>query len=163
MKHLFFIALILNGCGTHNDTDSKYESLCDRQPDSVSCTQHEETNLIPSYKDVYYSQFEMYDNFTYKTDKEKYGVEDYWFDGEVSNVKLEGDCEDISLTFISQNILDGYNPANFRLVMSGNNGIIYHSYVQVKTSDGTIFNFYKDYQYEDIEYMQYDNIGAFIR
>lgn len=163
MKYIIFVLIMLNGCGTYNDSHGKYKPFCERQPDSVSCTQYKPTSMIPSYRQMYDAHFEIYENFTYITDKEQYGVDDHWFDNQVSNAKFKGDCEDISLTFISQSILDGYNPANFRLVMSGKHGIIYHAYVQVETSDGIVFNFYKNEQYEDIEYMQYDNIGAFIR
>lgn len=138
-----------------------YKSMCDRQPNSMSCIKHEDTGHSPSLYEIQITAYTLYQNFTYITDKEQYGVEEYWFDNEVVDEELVGDCDDISLTFISQLLLDGVKPSNIRFIASGINGELKHYYVRVKLDNGSYYSFYKIDKYTDILYMQYDSIGVF--
>lgn len=164
MKNIIlFIIPFLFGCGSVDDTVSTgYSDLCKRQPQSMSCIKHEDTGIEPTYQFIERISSEMMGNFRYIEDIDKYGVKEYWFDNVTTNAMLEGDCDDISLTFISQLIMDGVKPSNIRLVASGIDGELKHYYVKVKLSYGMDFDFYKIDKYTDIMYMQYDNTGVFI-
>lgn len=162
MKYLLLILPLLVACSSTEDiVNSAYRGLCDRQPESMSCVNHEYIGYAPSFYYVNDVANEMSRNFIYASDTSRYGVDEYWFDGEKTSIKLIGDCDDISLTFISQLILDGVAPSNIRLVASGINGKLKHYYARVKLDDDTYYNFYIDNRYTDIMYMQYDNIGVF--
>ena len=166
MKPIYIIlsAIIINGCNsTGNIINNAYSNLCSNQPSSMSCIKHEDNGYYPSYKQVYDVAIEMYSNFTYETDMSQYGVEEYWFDNEITSIPLKGDCDDISLTFISQLLINGVKPSSIRLVASGVDGKLKHYYVKVKLDSSKYFDFYKIDKYTDIMYMQYDNIGVFIK
>ena len=167
MKNILLLILFIPfflGCDSQNDVIYKgYNNMCDRQPSSLSCSQHEDTGRIPSYSDVHALRLEALTNFRYVSDQSQYGVEDYWTDGITTSTITYGDCEDIAITFASQLMLDGVKPSAIRLVMSGDEGGVKHAYTIVKLDDGTIYNFYKHNLYVDIMYMQYDNIGVFLK
>ena len=164
MRLLLLILPFLLGCDSVEDITYKgYNGLCSRQPDSMSCIKHNSGGVSPDIHTVLSVNYEMLNNFTYITDREKYNVDDYWFDNVTTSIPLSGDCDDVALTFISQLIIDGVNPANIRYVVSGENGEIKHNYAQVKIDSGYIFNFNKIDEYEDMLYMQYDNIGVFVK
>lgn len=164
MKYILLILPFLVGCGSTEEIVSRgYDSLCNRQPESMSCIRHEDTGYYPSYQQVYDVAIKMLGNFTYVTDNKQYGVDEYWFDNVSTDILLKGDCDDISLTFASQLILDGVNPSNIRFLASGIDGKLKHYYVKVKLDNGTYFDFYRVNEYTDIMYMQYDQVGTFVK
>lgn len=164
MKYILLILPFLIACNSTEDIVNKgYTSLCDRQPESMSCIKHEDNGYYASLYDMQVAAYTLYQNFRYMTDEEQYKSNEYWFDGQLISNKLIGDCEDISLTFISQLLIDGVKPSSIRLVASGIDGELEHYYVRVELDNGEYYNFYKLDKYTDIMYMQYDNIGVFIK
>lgn len=164
MKYILFILPFLIGCQSQEDIiNSGYKKLCSRQPDSMSCIKHDYIGYSPDFQYIISVSNNMYSNFTYTTDMEQYGVNEYWYDGITTRNELYGDCDDISLTFASQLILDGVNPSNIRFVASGIDGKLKHYYVKVKLASGNWFNFYRIDKYTDIMYMQYNNTGVFVK
>lgn len=164
MKYILLILPLLIACNSTEDIVNKgYISLCDRQPESMSCTKHNDDGYYANIDVVQSMNREIYSNFTYMTDEEQYNSSEYWFDGQLVSNKLIGDCEDISLTFISQLLIDGVKPSSIRLVASGIDGELKHYYVRVELDNGEYYNFYKLDKYTDIMYMQYDNIGVFVK
>lgn len=163
MKYLLLILPLLVACNSTEDIVNKgYASLCDRQPGSMSCMKHEDNGYYASLYDMQVTSYTLYQNFRYMTDEEQYNSSEYWFDGEFISNKLIGDCEDISLTFASQLIMDGVKPSSIRLVASGIKGELKHYYINVELDDGTDFKFYHIEEYTDIMYMQYGNTGVFV-
>ena len=154
-----FIALILNGCGA--SIEDEYAKFCNRQPESMSCIKHRQKGFAPEKEYLDAIERAMRSNFIYKTDQDQYGKEEYWFDNVTVSGKLVGDCDDISLTFISQLIIDGVSPDRIWFVVSGTDGEPRHFYVKVKMDDGTMFNFYGLSKYSDILYMPLDDVGNF--
>ena len=165
MKNIFILPLLfIIGCESTEDiVKDGYRSLCERQPDSMSCIRHEDVGYVPSLYDMQETSYTLYKNFKYMTDEEQYDSSEYWFDGQLISNELIGDCEDISLTFISQLLIDGVKPSSIRLVASGIDGELKHYYVRVELDNGEYYNFYKIDKYTDIMYMQYDNIGVFVK
>lgn len=164
MKYILFLLPFLIGCDSIEDITYKgYNGLCNRQPESMSCIKHTDSGFTPSFQTISPIMYEMFDNFTYVTDSEQYGKQDYWLDNITTDKHLSGDCDDIALTFISQLILDGVNPSKIRYVVSGKNGEIEHNYAQVVLDSGEVFYFNKIDEYSDMLYMQYDNVGTFVR
>jgi len=156
---LIVVAVFLVGC---DDTIvTSYGKMCDRDPSSVMCNDHKITSVELGEGYLRSVQREMYSNFTYMTDREQYNKKDYWAHNGLVSEKLIGDCEDISMTFISQLVMDGYSVDKIRLMVSGIDGEIEHIYVTVLLPNDKEFVFFKISQYNDMSYMSMDEIGVF--
>ena len=129
-------SFLLTGCWDFN-LIGKYKSMCMRYDDSPLCVEFEANGFDPSEQYLDVRAYQLYRNFTYVSDGDK----DRWDPNWTVFEKLEGDCEDISLTFISQLILDGVNPDNIEIVFSkGKEGG--HIYARILMDSGEYYNFY---------------------
>lgn len=147
-----------------------YKAMCDRQPYSVMCGMNPRVEVNPF--DVEYLEnvkAELYGNFTYADDiKEDGTATDYWAHNDYTSEALTGDCEDISMTLISQLVLDGYPPQSIKLVISGDGVVARHAYVRVTLEDGSPWEFYTVEKVDgvvlqDMHYMQLDNATGFTK
>lgn len=155
---LFF----LSGC-MEEAIQKSYNDMCNREPDSVMCSNQKVTGIDLGKTYLRESRGELYKSWTPKTDKELYGEAEYWTHNETIHEEILGDCEDVSMTFISQLILDGFSADRIKLVLSGTDGEVKHAYVRVSLEDGKEFTAFWNARYKDISYMQLDNVGRFTK
>ena len=161
MKWLLTICVVLILTGCDNNVQDAYNKMCDRDHDSVMCSNQEINDVDLGRNYIYSTRSELYMNFTYMYDSEQYNIEDYWTHNDTISEKLVGDCEDIAMTFISQLILDGFSADKIKLMISGEGGEVKHAYTKVTFEDGNEYNFYRHSHFEDMMYMRLDNVGSF--
>ena len=139
-------SFLLTGCYDFN-LIGKYNSMCMRYDDSPLCVEFEAEGYYPTKSYLKFISKQMYKNFTYVSD----GSKDSWDPNWTVFEKLEGDCDDITLTFISQLLLDGINPDNIEIVISKNDEGEGHVYARILMDNGEYYDFYKIYTNHDIK------------
>lgn len=130
-----------------------YLDFCSREA-SVICTQEGAGDSISSTT-ASSAFFELQGNYTYMSDLDQYGVDDYWHANSDVNVTLIGDHCDKSVTLINSLIYDGGNPGDIKLIASGTGAEVKHYYVEI---NGLVYN--KDQSYDDIFYMSIESVGV---
>ncbi len=155
---LFF----MSGCA-EEAIQGSYDDMCDRDKDSIMCYNQKVTGIDLGREYLAQTLKELYGNYSSWSDMTQYGIEDYWTHNDTVSEKLRGDCEDFAMTFISHIILDGFSADKVRLIISGANGEVKHAYVKVSLEDGSEFTAFYGNNYEDMAYMQLDNVGKFTK
>mgnify|MGYP000085247316 CR=1 FL=1 len=161
IKYIFILSYILfiSGCGTEDNAHNRFDSMCDRQ-DLYICGDDVE---IQSYSNgdiqdlVIYTKDKLnYQEYKYVLDSKLYGVDDYYAYMTYDDGMLYGDCEDYSITFAEDNIVNGNIDKGELSIMFGKNNGIYHSWVIIE-KDGKQYLFDTNFRYGKMLGYVYDN------
>lgn len=124
------ITLSCVGCTSTNTDSTKFNAMCNRQPDSIVCNVPDTNTIYPSFEYLNRIANELTYNTIYKED-----TNDYWEHNNLTNELLIGDCEDIAFTFVSQLLLDGVRPETIYIVFSKHDKLS-HIHVEINTIEG---------------------------
>ena len=116
------VSLVIAGClslGSKAEASIFTKSLYDYIKDAVNSRRHEESyqEVIQLISSPDEARDFMSHNFSYKSDKENYGRDDFWSSFRNSYEKGGGDCEDYAIAYASLLSDDAYPPVI--LVMEG--------------------------------------------
>ena len=164
-------ALVISGCGSSSDQEIKeanyyslfpaYVKMCESNPDDMFCNNQPITGNELGYDYLDKTLSELYSNYTPMIDIEQYGEDDYWKHNDTVSEPLIGDCEDFSMTFVSQLILDGWSPDKISLIHQEGSGTA-HLYVKIYMNDGTEYNITRN-DMTDLYYMKTNEMKKIIK